>query len=313
MKITFLDAKTVGELKELSELEKFGELKLFQATSSSQVLGRVRDSDVIITNKVVIDKKVIANAPCLKLICVAATGMNNIDLEAAMKAGVAVENVKGYSTDSVAQHTFALLFNLINHISYYSQYVRSGKYSRKAIFTCLDKDIYEVKGKTLGIIGLGAIGVRVAEIAKSFGMDVVYYSTSGKHHDIRYRRVELDEILNISDVISVHAPLNENTKGLIGEKEFKKMKKDCILLNTGRGGIIREKDLVSALNKNLIAAAGVDVFEKEPLPLSHPFFKVKQKEKLLLTPHIAWASIEARRTLIKGVCENIKRFIQQKN
>jgi glycerate dehydrogenase len=313
MKIVFLDAKTVGDLAEIEEFRKFGDLKVFQTTKASDVGKRIKGAQVVITNKVVIDKKIIKSSPDLKLICVAATGTNNIDLDAAMKAGIAVRNVKGYSTESVAQHTFALLFHILNHLSFYSSYVNSKKYSKSDIFTSLDREITEIHGKVFGIIGLGAIGQRVADLAMAFGAQVVYYSTSGNHTDIRYRRVELDELLSVSDVISIHAPLNEKTKGLIGLIELKKSKNTTIILNTGRGGIVKEKDLVMALNKNMIFAAGIDVYEKEPISPTHPFYKVKEKERLVLTPHVAWSSLEARRELLSGIYKNIQGFIEEKN
>jgi len=313
MKIVFLDAKTVGDLSEIEDFKKFGDLKVFQTTKQVDVMKRIKGAEVVITNKVVIDKKTIKNSPDLKLICVAATGTNNIDLDAAMKAGIKVRNVKGYSTESVAQHTFALLFYILNHLSFYSSFVNSKKYSRSEIFTSLDREIREINGKVFGIIGLGAIGQRVADLAMAFGAQVIYYSTSGKHTDIRYKRVSLEELLAVSDVISIHAPLNENTKGLIGLTELKKAKRTAVILNTGRGGIIKEKDLVTALNKNIIHAAGIDVYEKEPISPTHPFYNIKQKERLVLTPHVAWSSVEARRELVAGVSKNIQEFIEEKN
>lgn len=313
MKIVFLDAKTVGDLKEIGDLENFGELEVYQTTKPEQVVKRTREADIVITNKVEIGEKIMKQCSGLKLICVAATGTNNVDLEAARARGIAVKNVRGYSTDSVAQHTFSMLFYLLNNLAFYSAYVSSGKYSRSSIFTCLDREITELKGKTFGIIGLGAIGQRVAEISVAFGASVIYYSTTGAHDHPSYKRCSLDELLQESDIISVHAPLTEQTKGLLDLEQLKKVKPGCILINTGRGGIVKEKDLVAALNKKIIFAAAIDVYKKEPLPKGHPFYKVKHRERLLLTPHVAWASIEARRTLIRGVEANIREYLEGTN
>jgi lactate dehydrogenase-like 2-hydroxyacid dehydrogenase len=309
MKITFLDFKTCGDLPEIEDLKKFGELVLFNTTKPGETLKRIKDSDVVITNKVLIDRKIMGRTKSLKLICVAATGTNNIDLECARAMGVVVKNVKGYSTDSVAQHTFSMIFNLINHLSYYDEYVKSKRYSKANIFTNLDREIREIKGKRVGIIGLGAIGQRVAQLSEAFGAEVVYYSTSGFNSNSGFKRVDLDELLKTSDIISIHAPLNDKTANLISHKEFKQMKPTVILINAGRGGIVNERDLAKSINQNLIAAAGVDVFEKEPIKKDHPLLKVKDKERILLTPHIAWSSIEARRELINGVCRNIEDFV----
>ncbi|MBX9852127.1 MAG: D-2-hydroxyacid dehydrogenase [Cytophagaceae bacterium] len=312
MKITFLDAKTVGALPELNDLELLGDLQVFQNTKASETFKRIQDSEIVITNKVIIDKKIIKKADKLKLICVAATGTNNIDLKAAEEKDIQVKNVKGYSTHSVAQHTFSMIFYLLNHISYYDRFVKSKKYSRSDIFTCLDKNIFELKDKVFGIIGLGTIGKEVAKVAEAFGAEVIYYSTSGKNSDPVYKRTELDDLLKTSDVISIHAPLNEKTKNLLGLAQFKLMKQSAILVNTGRGGIIIEKDLVKALNQNLISGAAIDVYEKEPIGKSNPFMSIKNKEKLLLTPHIAWASVEARKELLKGVYDNIREYLNSR-
>jgi len=311
MKIVFLDAKTVGDLPELNEFKKLGKLLVYQTTEDKETIKRIKGATVVITNKVRITKKIMNASPDLKFICVAATGMNNIDLEEASRRGIQVRNVKGYSTESVAQHTFSMLFYIFNHLPFYNKYVQSGKYSRSGMFTFLGKTIYELNGKEFGVIGMGTIGKRVAEIAAVFGAKVSYYSTSGKNDLSLYPKKSLEELLKESDVISIHAPLNDSTRDLIGMKELKQMKKNAVLVNTGRGGIIVEKDLVKALNQNIIFSAAVDVYEKEPLPLSHPFLKVMDKERLLLTPHIAWASLEARRELLRGVYKNIERFKEE--
>jgi len=313
LKLAILDAKTLGSDIDLSGFSQFGEVEIFQTTKPEETLERVKDKDIVITNKVVIDKNIMYNAPNLKLICVAATGVNNIDIEYAKQKGIQVRNVAGYSTESVVQHTFAMLFYLLESLRYYDDYVKSGEYTKSDIFTHLGRPFWEVRGKTWGIIGLGTIGRRVADVASAFGANVIYYSTSGVERKEKYPRVSLEELLKTSDIVSIHAPLNEKTKGLIGYEQIKLMKPTAYLLNLGRGGIVIEEDLAKALDENLIAGAGLDVLEKEPIVEDNPLLKVKNKEKLFITPHIAWTSIEARKTLINEIIENIKAFLEGKD
>jgi len=232
-----------------------------------------------------------------------------IDLKYARSRNITVTNVAGYSTHSVAQHTFALLFYLLESLTYYDQYVKSRKYAGSDIFTHLDRSFWELKGKTWGIIGLGTIGRTTADIARAFGCHVVYYSTSGKNRDDNYVRVELPDLLKTSDIVSIHAPLNTQTHNLIRYDELKLMKKQALLLNLGRGGIINEADLAKALDEGLIAGAGLDVLEKEPIEESNPLLHIKDGSRLIITPHIAWASIEARHTLLKEIILNIEAFL----
>lgn len=313
MKLVILDAKTLGNDIDLSGFSQFGEVEIFQTTKPEETLERVKDKDIVITNKVIIDKNIIDNAPNLKLICVAATGVNNIDIKYAKQRGIQVRNVAGYSTESVVQHTFAMLFYLLENLRYYDDYVKSGEYAKSDIFTHLGKPFWEVRGKTWGIIGLGTIGRKVADVASSFGANIIYYSTSGVERKEKYPRVSLEELLKTSDIVSIHAPLNEKTKGLIGYEQIKLMKPTAYLLNLGRGGIVIEEDLAKALDENLIAGAGLDVLEKEPIAEDNPLLKIKNKEKLFITPHIAWTSIEARKTLINEIIENIKAFLEGKD
>lgn len=312
MKIAILDASTLGDDIDLTIFKDFGYLEIYPVTSFEERIEKVRDKNIIITNKVIIDKEVIDNAPNLKLICVAATGYNNIDIEYAKQKGIAVTNVAGYSTDSVVQHTFAMLFYLLEHLRYYDDYVKSGEYSKSPIFTNLSRPFYEIKGKTWGIIGLGTIGKAVGRVAKAFGCNVIYYSTSGSNVDPEFERHQLDTLLSISDIVSIHAPLNQNTINLITYDKLKLMKKTAILLNLGRGRIVNEEDLAKALDENIIMAAGLDVLEKEPIEKDNPLLKIKNKEKLLITPHIAWTSIEARQRLVNEIYLNIKAFLQGK-
>ncbi|MGC8868766.1 MAG: D-2-hydroxyacid dehydrogenase [Sulfurihydrogenibium sp.] len=313
MKLAILDAATLGEDVNLDIFKDFGYLEIYPITATKEeTIERVKDKNIIITNKVVIDKDVMDNAPNLKLICVAATGYNNIDINYAKQKGIAVTNVAGYSTNSVVQHTFAMLFYLLENLRYYDDYVKSGEYSKSPIFTHIGRPFWEISGKTWGIIGLGTIGKKVAQVAESFGCDVIYYSTSGKNLSQSYPHKALDELLSVSDIVSIHAPLNENTKNLITYDKIKLMKKTAILLNLGRGGIVNEKDLAKAIDEGLIAAAGLDVLEKEPISPDNPLLSIKNKDRLLITPHIAWTSLEARQTLVKEIYLNIEAFIRGK-
>ncbi len=309
MKVVILDAKTLGDDIQLGIFEQFGDLEIYPTTDPTNLFERIQDADIIITNKVIIDREAMNTARNLKLICVAATGYNNVDVVYAREKGIAVTNVAGYSTESVVQTTFGMLFYLLMHLRYYDDYVKSGDYAMSDIFTHLGRPFWEIHGKRWGIIGLGNIGRRVAQVAESFGCDVIYYSTSGVEREENYPRYPLDELLKTSDIVSIHAPLNERTKNLITIKELGMMKKNAILLNLGRGGIVNEKDLAIALDSDLIGGAGLDVLEKEPIDPENPLLKIKNKEKLLITPHIAWTSIEARKRLVNEIVENIRAFL----
>jgi glycerate dehydrogenase len=256
----------------------------------------------------VIDEAVMKQAPALELICVAATGMNNIDLAAAEKLGIEVKNVKGYSTRSVAQHTFAMLFYLLEHMRYYDYAVRSGIWSVSGLFTDVTHPFFEIAGKKWGIIGMGEIGQEVARLAEAFGAHVAYYSTSGLNLSQRYLHQPLDVLLSTSDIVSIHAPLNEKTLMLLNETNLPLLKEKAVLLNLGRGGIINETDLAYELDRREIYA-GLDVLEKEPVEKDNPLLHIEHKERLLITPHIAWTSIEARRKLLEGIVNNIKTHL----
>lgn len=310
MKIVFLDAKTIGGDIDLSGYDKLGEVVKYDFSTPEEARERTKDADVIILNKVVVDETSIGEAEHLKLVCVTATGTNNLDKEYLEKRGIAWRNVAGYSTETVAQHTFALLFYLLEHLNYYDDYVKSEKYVGDITFTHFAKVFHEINGKNWGIIGLGAIGRRVADIAKLFGCRVTYYSTSGKNSQPGYERVDFDTLLEQSDIVSVHAPLDENTKGLMNKEAFAKMKSSAIFLNLGRGPIVEEQDLADALEKGTIAAAGLDVLSKEPMSADNPLRKIKDSNRLIITPHIAWASVEARTRLMQIIEEQIKEFFQ---
>ena len=306
-KIVVLDSKTLGNVN-FDKLKEFGEVVLYEKTKAEEIEERVKDASIILTNKVVLNKDNLKNAEKLEIICETATGFNNIDIEYAKSKNIAVTNVAGYSTPTVAQHTFATLLHLYDKIGYYDEFVKSGEYSKSGMFTNLDKPFNDIEGKKWGIVGLGNIGKKVAKIAEAFGAEVVYYSTSGKNNNSNYKRVELDELLSESDIISIHSPLNTNTQGLFNYDNLKKMKKSAVLINMGRGPIVVEKDLAKAIDENIIAGAGLDVFSVEPIPEDSPLLKIKNKEKIVMTPHIAWASIEARERLFNDLIENIKAF-----
>ena len=306
MKIVFLDAATMGDVS-FEPFHKFGELTVYQTSTPEEALARVKDVEVLMINKVLVDKQLIDAAPNLKLICIAATGVNNIDVEYAASKGIPVRNVAGYSTDSVAQTTFMHLLSLIGGGPYFDGSVKSGDYSRSGMFTDPKWNWWELAGKTIGIIGMGNIGRKVAQIAEAFGMNVCYFSTSGTGHCKDYPCLELEQLLKVSDVVSIHAPLNERTKDLIGKNELSLMKPTAYLLNAGRGASVVEADLTEAVDNGVIAGAGVDVFVQEPLPEDHPYLKMKHPERMRFSPHIAWASVEARERLIGMMAENIAK------
>lgn len=311
MKIVFLDRKTIGEDIDLSAFNEFGEVVIYDYSTVEEAAERTVDADIIILNKVPVNEQTIKNAKNLKLVCVTATGTNNLDKEYLAKRGIAWRNVAGYSTEAVAQHTFSLVFYLMEHLSYYDNYVKSERYVNDKMFTHFEMHFNEIAGKTWGIIGLGAIGQRVAEIATCFGANVIYYSTSGKNHSDIYTEVDLDTLLFTSDIVSIHAPLDENTLHLMDATAFTKMKNTAILINVGRGPIIVEKDLADALNSNKIAAAGIDVLDVEPMADTNPLKDIKDSNKLIITPHIAWAAVEARERLMQIIYSQIKEYLDK--
>lgn len=310
MKIVFLDVKTIGEDIDLSGFDRLGEVVKYDFSTSEEVPERVQDADVIILNKVQVNEQTIGKAEKLKLVCVTATGTNNLDKEYLEKRGIAWRNVAGYSTETVAQHTFAMLLYLLEKMRYYDDYVKEERYINDTIFTHFAEHFTEISGKIWGIIGLGTIGRRVADIAKAFGAQIIYYSASGRPAQGGYEQVDLDTLLAKSDIISVHAPLNEHTEGLMDKAAFSKMKKTCIFLNLGRGPIVVEQDLYEALENDEIAAAGLDVLCQEPMSETNPLRKIKDSKKLLITPHVAWASVEARTKLMGIILGQVKEYFQ---
>lgn len=310
MKIVVLEASSVGRDISWNSLSRFGEVTLYDVTPDELVAERIEDADIVIPNKCILNEASLKNAEKLQIICEAATGYNNIDVEYCKARGILVTNAKGYSTEVVAQHTFAMLLSLYEHLDYYTTYVEDGDYSAGASFCHLGKPFHELTNQCYGIIGMGNIGRRVAGIATAFGANVIYYSASGNTYDVPYECVSFEELLRRSDVISIHAPLNENTKGLMNAAAFSKMKRSAVLLNLGRGPIVVEQDLVRALENCEIAAAGLDVYEQEPLPIDSPLRGMMDRDRLLLTPHMAWGSVEARTRLVEDICHSIEAFLK---
>lgn len=310
MNIVILDAKTLGDDLDISVLDTFGTVTVYQTTSKEETLERIQIADIIITNKVVITANMMEETPRLKLICIAATGMNNVDVEAAKFKGIEVKNVAGYSTKSVVQHTFAMALYLLEKMAYYDAVVKDSTWTESGLFTDVSRPFYEISGKKWGIIGFGAIGQEVAKIATAFGAEVSYHSTSGKNLHHGYPHQSLEFILRDCDIISIHAPLNDDTYNLINEINLPYMKDDAILLNLGRGGIINETDLAFELDRRALYA-GLDVLEKEPMSINNRLNEVKHKERLLITPHMAWTSIEARKKLLEGIVDNIRTFMEK--
>lgn len=308
MKIVILDVKTIGEDLDLSGFDTLGEVVTYGFSSPEEIRKRTKDADVIILNKPTINEYAIENAKNLKLVCVTGTGTNNLDKEYLAKRGIEWRNVAGYSTESVTQHTFALLFYLAGKLNHYNTYVKEERYVNDTLFTHFSEHFHQINGKTWGIIGLGNIGRRVADIAKAFGANIIYYSTTGKNNQEEYTRVDLDTLLTTSDIVSVHAPLTSETEGLMNKDAFSKMKSTAIFLNLGRGAIVVEQDLADALNNDEIAAAGIDVLCVEPMSPDNPLRTIKDSNRLIITPHIAWASVEARTNLMNIILGQIKEW-----
>ena len=306
MKIAFLDAATMGDVS-FEPFEQLGEFVKYDSSTPEEARERVKDIDVLLINKVLVNKELIDAAFNLKLICIAATGVNNIDVDYAASKGIPVRNAVGYSTDSVVQSTFMHILSLVGGGQYFDTSVKSGSYSRSGMFTDPNWNWWELAGKTIGIIGLGNIGKKVAHIAEAFGMNVCYYSTSGTGHCKDYPCLPLEELLSKSDIVSIHAPLNDRTLNLIGSEQLAMMKPTAYLVNMGRGAIVVEADLAKAVDDGVIAGAGIDVFVTEPVPEDHPYLIMKHPERMRLAPHVAWASMEARKRLIGIMAENIAK------
>ena len=309
MKIVMLDRNSIGMDIDVSIFSKFGDFEAYDVASRDLTKARIKDAEVIIFNKTVMDEDLLKDAHQLKLLCVTATGVDNIDIPYADSRGITACNVRDYSTPAVAQHTFALLLYVLEKLSYYDEYVKSGAYSNQLGFSNFDERYQELDGKTWGIIGMGNIGHAVAKIAEAFGCHVIFYSASGNNQSTEYEKVEFDALLERSDFLSIHCPLTDRTRNLIDINALKKMKKTAILINVARGPVVNDQDLYEALENNYIAGAGLDVLGKEPMEKDNPLGSILDSKKLLITPHMAWASVEARTRCIKEVYKNIEAFV----
>jgi lactate dehydrogenase-like 2-hydroxyacid dehydrogenase len=306
--IVFLDSETLGSDAEFIGLRRLGILHAHPFSSPIEIIRRVRDADVIITNKCRITAEVISAAPELKLICVAATGSDNVDVDHATKKGIQVKSCVGYSTPSVVEHTFSMFFHLLHRTNYFDEYVKAGLWSASPFFSHHGRNFYELAGHRWGIIGLGAIGRRVAQVATAFGASVCYYSTSGANETSEFERVSLVELMRTCMVVSVHAPLTDSTRGLIGDKELALLPTSSYLLNLGRGGIIDEYALVRALDEKFFHV-GLDVVDGEPISVESPLQRILDRENVLITPHIGWASVEARKRLMQQIIAEVKGVV----
>ncbi|MGN0308828.1 MAG: D-2-hydroxyacid dehydrogenase [Lachnospiraceae bacterium] len=310
MKIVMLDRNSLGMDVDVSIFKQLGDFEEYPVMDREECKARIKDADAVIFNKTVMDEDMLKEAAGVKLLCVTATGYDNIDLEYAKKNRIAVSNVRDYSTPAVAQHTFAMALYLLEKISYYDDYVKSGAYSNQLGFSNFDERFFELEGKTWGIIGMGNIGRKVARIAEAFGCRVIFYSASGRNTAADYERVELDTLLAEADVLSIHCPLSERTANLINLENLKKMKSTAVLINVARGPIVNDADLAEALEKGILAGAGLDVLGKEPMEKTNPLGKIKDSRRLLITPHMAWASVESRTRCLQEVYRNIEAFIK---
>lgn len=313
MKIAVLERNSVGTDIDVTCFEKYGEVAYYRNTVKEDTPEKVKDVDIIIANKAPMNEETLKDAPNVKLICEFATGFDNVDLDYCKSRGIKVCNVVNYSTAAVAQHTFAMALFLLENLSFYDNYVKSGEYGAQDRFSNFDRPFTEMDGKTWGIIGMGNIGKCAARIAEGFGCHVIFYSVTGKSSCTEYERVEFDELLKRSDFISVHCPLSDLTRDLIDYEAMKKMKKTAILLNVARGPVVNNHDLYKALTEGEIAAAGLDVLEKEPIQADNPLSQIKDSTKLIITPHMAWASTEARERVVEEVCKNIEAFLKGEN
>lgn len=310
MKIVLLEGNSVGEDMVFTPFFELGEVEIYPATTEEEMPERIKDADIIMANKLLMNEQTLKDAKNLKLICLTATGYDNLDGEYLKKRGIHACNVPGYSTEAVAQHTFALLFYIWEKLRFYDDFVKTGEYTRIKTFSYFPERFYELNGRTWGIIGLGAIGRRVAKIAEAFGCRIICYSASGNKYDTEYEQVDFDTLLAESDILSIHAPLNKYTENLMNLEAFKKMKKTSVLVNVARGPIVNQEDLYTALTEDIIDGAALDVLKVEPMREDNPLGKIQDSRKLIITPHMAWAPVETRFRCVNEVVENIKAFLR---
>lgn len=310
MKLVALERNSAGVDVDVSCFEKFGEVTYYPNTVAENTAERIKDADIIIANKAPLNESTLKTAPNVKLICLLATGYDNVDLEYCKSRGIKVANVVKYCTSAVAQHTLLLAMMLSEKIAFYDDYVKSGTYSAQDRFSHFDRLFNELEGKVWGIVGMGTIGHKVAELAKAFECKVIFYSASGNSTCTEYERVDFDTLLKESDFLSLHCPLTDRTRNLINKDALEKMKKTAILINVARGPVVNTQDLYEALVEEKIMAAGLDVLEKEPMELTNPLGKIKDSTKLIITPHMSWASVEARTRLVEEAAKNIEAFLK---
>lgn len=313
MKLVVLERNSVGTDIDVSCFEKFGEVICYPNSTGENAAERIGDAQIVISNKTPLHEGNLKNASKLGLICLLATGYDNVDLDYCKSRGIKVANVVNYCTPAVAQHTLLLAMMLSEKIAYYDDYVKSGAYSAQDRFSHFDRLFHDLNGKTWGIVGMGSIGRRVAELASAFGCNIIFYSASGKSTCTDYRREELNTLLEESDILSLHCPLSDRTRYLINRDAFAQMKKTAILINVARGPVVDTQALYEALMEEKIAAAGLDVLEKEPMEKSDPLYQIKDSTKLIITPHMSWASVESRTRLIEEVVKNIEAFLEGKD
>lgn len=313
MKLVILERNSAGTDVDVSCFEKFGEVTCYPNTVAANTSERVKDADIILANKAPLNESTLKDAPNVKLICLLATGFDNVDLAYCKSRSIKVTNVVNYCTSTVAQHTLLLALALSEKIAFYDDYVKSGAYSAQDRFSNFDRTFYDLEGKTWGIIGMGTIGRRVAGLAQAFGCRVIFYSASGKSTCTDYKRVEFDTLLQESDILSLHCPLSDRTRGLINKDALSKMKETAILVNVARGPVVDTQALYDALVADQISGVGLDVLEQEPMAKDNPLAQIKDSTKLIITPHMAWASLESRTRLVDEVVKNIEAFLAGEN
>ena len=310
MKIVSLERNSAGTDISMECFQDFGEVIYYgNTTTKEQVKERVKEAEIIIANKSPLNEETLKDAPNVKLICELATGYDNVDLAYCKSRGITVCNVRDYCTGMVAQHTMTLALCLSQKLFHYDDYVKSGAYSAQDRFSNFDVPFYEMEGKTWGIVGMGNIGKKVAQLATAFGCKVIFHSVTGKSTCTDYPQVDKDTLLKESDFLSLHCPLSDLSRGFIDAGALKKMKKAAILINVARGPVVNNADLAEALKNGEILAAGLDVIEGEPLELTNPLSELKDSNQLIITPHLAWASVEARTRCVEGVYKNIQAFL----
>lgn len=309
MKLVILERDSAGTDIDVSCFEQFGTVTCYANTTAAQAAERIKDADIIISNKAPMNQSTLTDAPNVKLICLLATGYDCVDLTYCKSRGIKVANVVNYCTPAVAQHTLLLALMLSGKTAFYDQYVKSGAYSAQERFSNFDRTFHDLEGMTWGIIGMGTIGRKVASLADAFGCKVQFYSASGNSTCTDYPRVGLDTLLCTSDIVSLHCPLTDRTRSLIDKHAFEKMKPTAILINVARGPVVNTQDLYEALTTGKIMAAGLDVLEKEPMAHNNPLSQIQDSTKLIITPHMSWASVESRTRLIAEVAKNIQAFL----